>query len=168
MRVRRHTRGVQRGVGRFDMHRAYLWSYCTTIWDDINAVVFDFAESRAGHNARRFLGIAEDGAGGWRGTLICDDYAGYKQAMNAGVIEAGCLAHARRKFHELWANHSSTLAEQALKMFGAIYDVERETKDLSGHERPRVRQLRSRPAADLLHAWLMSNRQKLPEGSATA
>ena len=89
MRVRRHTQGVQRGVGRFDMHRAYLWSYCTTIWDDINAVVFDFAESRAGHNARRFLGIAEDGAGGWRGTLICDDYAGYKQAMNAGVIEAG-------------------------------------------------------------------------------
>jgi hypothetical protein len=24
----------------------------------------------------------------------CDDYAGYKQLMNAGVTEAGCLAHA--------------------------------------------------------------------------
>lgn len=104
------------GLGK--THRAYLWSYCTTVWDDINAVVFDFAESRAGRHARRFLGIDEDGSGGWRGTLICDDYSGYKQTMAAGVTEAGCTAHARRRFHELWVNHSSTLAEQALKLFG--------------------------------------------------
>gem|GEM_PF-3507212 len=75
------------GLGK--THRAYLWSYCTTVWDDINAVVFDFAESRAGRHARRFLGIDEDGAGGWRGTLICADYSGYKQTMAAGVTEAG-------------------------------------------------------------------------------
>ena len=87
------------GLGK--THRAYLSNYCTTVWDDINAVVFDFDESEAGHNARRFLGIGEDGVGGWRGTLICDDYAGYKQAINAGVTEVGCLSHARRKFHEL-------------------------------------------------------------------
>jgi transposase len=149
-------------------HRAYLWSYCSTAWDDISAVVFDFAESRAGHNARRFLGIAEDGTGGWRGTLICDDYAGYKQVMNTGVTEAGCLAHARRKFHELWANHSSTLAEQALKLFGTLYDIEREAKDLTHDERLRIRQLKSRTAADLLHAWLIANRQKVPDGTATA
>ena len=31
------------GLGK--THRAYLWSYCTTGWDDINAVVFDFAEA---------------------------------------------------------------------------------------------------------------------------
>jgi transposase len=154
--------------GHGKTHRAYLWSYCTTVWDDINAVVFDFAESRAGHNARRFLGIDEDGAGGWRGTLICDDYAGYKQTLSAGVTEGGCLAHARRKIHELWANHSSTLAEHALKLFGALYDVEREVKALSIDERKRIRQLKSRPAADLLHAWLLASRQKVPDGGATA
>jgi transposase len=154
--------------GHGKTHRAYLWSYCTTAWDGLNAVVFDFAESRAGHNARRFLGISEDGSGGWRGTLICDDYAGYKQTMSAGVTEAGCLAHARRKFHELWANHSSTLAEHALKLFGALYDIERELKDMPGDERLRIRQLRSRPAADLLHDWLLANRQKVPDGTATA
>lgn len=154
------------GLGK--THRAYLWSYCTTAWDDINAVVFDFAESRAGHNAQRFLGFGEGSAQGWRGTLICDDYAGYKQIMAVGVTEAGCLAHARRKFHELWANHSSTLAEEALKLFAALYDVEREVKDLPADERLRIRQLKSRPAADLLHAWLMANRQKLPDGTATA
>jgi transposase len=154
--------------GHGKTHRAYLWSYCTTAWDDINAVVFDFAESRAGHNARRFLGINEDGSGGWRGALICDDYAGYKQVMNSGVTEAGCLAHARRKFHELWANNQSTLAEAALKLFGTLYDVERETRDTPRDERLRLRQTKARPAADLLHAWLITNRQRVPDGSATA
>lgn len=62
-------------------------------------------------------------------------YAGYKQVMNAGVTEAGCLAHARRKFHELWVNHQSTLAEGALKLFGTLYDIERETKGLQRDER---------------------------------
>ena len=154
------------GLGK--THRAYLWSYCTTVWDDINAVVFDFAESRAGRHARRFLGIDEDGSGGWRGTLICDDYSGYKQTMAAGVTEAGCMAHARRRFHELWVNHSSTLAEQALKLFGALYDIEREIREVPADERLRVRQLKARPAADLLHAWLTANRQKVPDATATA
>jgi hypothetical protein len=154
--------------GHGKTHRAYLWSYCTTVWDDINAVVFDFAESRAGHNAKRFLGIDEDGNGGRRGALICDDYAGDKQVMNAGVTEAGCLAHARRKFHELWVNHQSTLAEGALKLFGTLYDIERQAKDLPREERLRMRQANARPAADLLQAWLIANRQKVPDGSATA
>lgn len=74
----------------------------------------------------------------------------------------------RRKFHELSAKHSSMLAEQALRLFCVLYDVEREVKDLEGRERLRIRQLKSRPAADLLHAWLTANRQKLPDGSATA
>ena len=66
------------------------------------------------------------------------------QAMNAGVTEAGYLAHARSKFHELWANHSNTLAEAALKLFGVLYDVEREVCDLEPDER-----LPSRPASAL-------------------
>ena len=88
--------------------------------------------------------------------------------MSAGVTEAGCLAHARRKFHELWANHQSTLAEGALNLFCTLYDIEREAKDLQRDERLRLRQTRARPAADLLHNWLMANRQKVPDGSATA
>ncbi|MBT2327011.1 transposase [Variovorax paradoxus] len=76
--------------------------------------------------------------------------------------------HARRKFHELWANHSSTLAEQALKLIGTLYDIEREIKDLASDERLHIRQLKARPAADLLHAWLMAHRQKVPDGAATA
>ena len=47
-----------------------------------------------------------------------------------GVTEAGCLAHARRKFHELWANHQSAVGQQALALFARLYEVEREVADL--------------------------------------
>jgi len=39
------------------------------------------------------------------------------------VTEAGCLARARRKFQELWINLKSLVGEQALAMFGRLYDV---------------------------------------------
>jgi len=66
----------------------------------------------------------------WRGTLLCEDNSGYKALFEAGVKEAGCMAHARRKFHDLWANHKSALAEEVLKLFGAPYDVERLAAEL--------------------------------------
>jgi hypothetical protein len=43
--------------GHGKTHRAYLWSYCTTSFNPIKAVVFDFADSRGGQHARAFLGL---------------------------------------------------------------------------------------------------------------
>ena len=106
--------------GHGKTHRAYLWSYCTTTYNATKAVVFDFADSRGGQHARDFLGLP--GEDGWHGSLVCDDFSGYKACFEMGVTEAGCLAHARRKFHELWVNHQSTIGEQALKFFAQLYD----------------------------------------------
>lgn len=146
--------------------RAYLWSYCSTRFDCDRLVVFDFADGRAGRHAMEFLG--HPGHQAWRGALVCDDYAGYKALFANGITEAGCLAHARRKFHELWANHKSTLAEQALALIARLYEVEREVADLPSDERLRIRQVKAKPAADALYAWLLAQRQKVPIGSATA
>ena len=155
--------------GHGKTHRAYLWSYCTTRYNETKAVVFDFAESRAGQHAREFLGLpGSDHNRGWRGKLVCDDYAGYKQLLTMGVTEAGCLAHARRKFFDLWANHKSTVGEEALKYFIQLYEVEREVQDLDRDERRHIRQLKARPVADALNKWLTLQRQKVPDGSATA
>lgn len=135
--------------GNGKTHRAYLWSYCTTTYNDTKAVVFDFADSRAGQHARDFLGLpSEDG---WHGKLVCDDFSGYKACFEMGAREAGCLAHARRKFHELWVNHQSSVAEQALKFFAQLYEVERVVHELDVQQRRRIRQERSRPVADALH-----------------
>jgi len=71
------------GLGR--THRAYLWSYATSEYDDLKTVIYDFADGRAGVHAREFLGD-------WSGKLVCDDYSGYKALFDRGVIEIGCLA----------------------------------------------------------------------------
>ena len=97
--------------GNGKTHSAYLWAYATGAFEHTRAVVYDFCESRAGEHARNFLGT-------WKGSLVCDDFSGYKALLVAGVTEVGCMAHARRKFHELWVNNQSTLAEGALKLFG--------------------------------------------------
>lgn len=114
------------GAGK--THRSYLWAYAPGAFEDLKAVVYDFCESRAGENAKVFLGE-------WRGSLVCDDYAGYKQILKNGVIEVGCLAHARRKFFELHVSNKSQIAHSALEQIGRVYDIERGIKDLPPNER---------------------------------
>ena len=155
--------------GHGKTHKAYLWSYCTTSFNPMRAVVFDFADSRGGQHVREFLGLSGgQNNPGWSGKLVTDDFSGYKACFELGVTEVGCLAHARRKFHELWANHASPTGEQALKFFQELYAIEREVQEKTPAERQRIRQERSRPIADMLQLWLTQQRQKVPDGSATA
>src|ERR1700761_5628928 len=145
------------GLGR--THQAYLWSYSTSEYDDLPAVVYDFADSRSGHHARAFLGS-------WAGKLVCDDYSGYKALFERGVTEVGCMAHARRKFHDLYANHRSDIAEEALRLFGSLYEIEREAREqrLDAGGRWQLRQQRAKPVAELLRQWLVRQRGQVPEG----
>ena len=147
--------------GNGKTHRAYLWAYAPGAFEDLKAVVYDFCETRAGENARAFLGE-------WKGSLVCDDFAGYKAGFAHGVTEAGCLAHARRKFFDLHASSKSQVAESALQQIGMVYEIEREVQDLPADERQRIRQARSRPLLDALHRWMLLTRQKITDGSATA
>ena len=147
--------------GKGKTHRAYVWSYSSTQFDSLHAVVYDFAESRAAAHPKGFLD-------GWRGKLVCDDYSGYKGLFDNGITEVGCLAHARRKFNDLWVNHKSPLAEEALQLFGKLYDVERDAWELSSEQRQRLRQLQSKPIADKLREWLLLQRQRATDGTAIA
>lgn len=147
--------------GKGKTHRAYLWAYTSTQFSDLRAVVYDFAGSRAGEHARAFLD-------GWYGKLVCDDYGGYKASFHQGIIEIGCAAHARRKFFELHANHSSQVAGQALPFFSVLYDIERDAAALNTDERYRLRQSRAKPVCDALHEWMITQRKLVSEGSALA
>ncbi len=40
-----------------------------------------------------------------------DDFSGYKQCFDMGVTEVDCMAHARRKFHEICVYHQSKVGE---------------------------------------------------------
>jgi hypothetical protein len=99
---------------------------------------------------------------------VSDDYIGYKARFAAGITELGCMAHARRKFHELHVNNQSQIAAEALDLFSALYDVERQGEKMSSDARQTLRQQRARPVADTPHRWLLGQRQRVPEGSGTA
>jgi transposase len=142
-------------------HRAYLWAYATGAFEDTKVVVYDFCESRSGEHAQRFLGD-------WRGSLTCDDFSGYKALIASGVTEVGCLAHARRKFFDLHTANQSQIAEFALQQFGRVYEIEREVKELSAEQRQASRQQHTQPVLDALHRWMLLQRQKVSEGSASA
>lgn len=147
------------GTGK--THRSYLWAYAAGEFEALKAVVYDFAPSRAGEHARRFLGD-------WQGSLVCDDFAGYKASFHQGVIEVGCMAHARRKFVELHLANKSSIAATAIELIGQLYGIERELKDKPLQIRQMQRQALSKPIADKLHEWLTLHRIKVPDGSATA
>ncbi|OZY57294.1 IS66 family transposase [Pseudomonas lundensis] len=140
-------------------HRSYVWAYATSQFSDVAAVVYDFSPSRAGEHARNFL---QD----WKGKLVCDDFGGYKASFELGVTEVGCMAHARRKFFELHATNKSTLAEQALRYIQLLYEIESEARDLEPDLRRRIRQEKTVPVMDMLHAWMSAQRDLVPEGSA--
>ncbi len=78
------------------------------------------------------------------------------------------MAHARRKLFELHANHTSLIAAEGLKFFELLYDVERDAKALSAENRKKIRQEKAKPVADALHKWLLLQRSKVTNGSATA
>lgn len=147
--------------GKKKTHRAYVWAYASTSYSPINGVVYEFAPSRAGEHARRFLQ-------GWQGKLVCDDFSGYKACFGQGMSEIGCMAHARRKFFDLHAANQSQLAEYALQQIGLLYEIERQVKLLEPCQRKQLRQDKARPILDAFHQWLVLQRQKVPNGSATA
>jgi len=147
--------------GNKKTHRAYLWAYAPGAFENLKAVVYDFCESRAGEHARTFLGK-------WKGSLVCDDFSGYKASFAGGITEAGCLAHSRRKFFDLHVSNKSQIAAQACAYIGQLYDVEREVKHLGFEERLQIRQTKSKPLAQAFHQWMLLQRRQITDGSATA
>ena len=140
-------------------HRSYVWAYATSQFCETAAVVYDFSPSRAGEHARNFLQ-------GWKGKLVCDDFGGYKASFELGVTEIGCMAHARRKFFELHATNKSQIAEQALRYTQLLYEIESEVRDLEPDLRCRIRQEKAAPVMNRLNAWMIAQRELVPEGSA--
>lgn len=142
-------------------HRAYIWAYSPGQFENLKAVIYDFTETRAGKHAREFLG-------NWQGSILVDDFAGYNALFTQGITELGCMAHARRKFHDLFEANQSEIAQQALVIIGHLYDIEREARDLEPDARWRIRQVKAKPIMDKFHGWLTLQRSKATTGTAIA
>ncbi len=142
--------------------RAYIWAYARGGFDVSPDVVYEFCLGRGAKYPLEFLK-------GWSGTLVCDGYGGYDQVLLQETrVGAACLAHARRKFDELVKDNLSPVGTQALQRIAALYQIERQAKGLLAEERLAIRQSSAKPLCEDLHAWLRLERQRVPEGSATA
>jgi len=143
------------------LKQGYVWAYVTPQHSPIKAVVYDFAQGRGSEYPNAFLQ-------GFKGKLVCDGYNGYKPLFGRGVIEVGCMAHARRKFHELHVTGQSLISIEALELFQTLYAVEREIDEqFEKNQTPlprdaqivrQVRQEKAKPVADKLYAWLQQKR----------
>jgi len=92
-------------------------------------VIYDFCRGRGSRYPADFLAR-------WRRTLSCDDCAGYDTVFKRkGCTEAGCLAHARRKFDELTKARTSPVADQALQRIARLYRVEAQARGMTSAER---------------------------------
>ncbi len=105
----------------------------------------------------------------FEGTLIVDDYSGYKALFRAGrVQEAGCWGHARRKFFEAHKLNRSEIAKQALDWIGHLYEIERQVEELDDAQRLAIRQTRSKPLLKEFKTWLLARQMQLVNADVTA
>ncbi|WP_338847461.1 transposase [Massilia sp. W12] len=75
-------------------------------------------------------------------------------SFDGGVVELGCMAHARRKFFDLNATQPTPITTEALFRFGQLYEIEREAKEMSIEERAALRRRKSIPLLTDFEAWL--------------
>ena len=152
--------------GQGKTKRAYLWAYLWAYRSNVletgpPLVAFDSQLGRAGQYARDFLS-------GWQGHLMVDDFAGYKALFTQGVIERGCLAHARRKFFDLHAASGSPVALEALNRMAALSEIEARGKDLDVAARTELRKDEALPLLQSLHDGLLKTRMTVAQGGGTA
>jgi hypothetical protein len=152
--------------GRGKTKTGRLWTY---VRDDRPAgnttppaVWFTYTPDRKGEHPKAHLS-------NFTGTLQADGYAGYDQVYEGGgILEAGCLAHVRRKFYDLHVAHKSPVAAEALERIGALYVLEKEIRGRQPDERREIRNARSRPLMESLKRWLEETLGKLSRKSDTA
>ena len=156
---------------------ARLWVYVRDdrpfAGSDPPAALFHYSRDRRGEHPRAHLAS-------WAGILQADAYGGYNELYAPGrqpapVIEAGCFAHARRKFFELADVEAAArrksrgqrtgmiypIALEAVQRLDALFEIERGINGKAAEERVAVRQDFSAPLMTDLHAWLTAQLAKL-------
>ncbi|MCC7485071.1 MAG: IS66 family transposase [Burkholderiales bacterium] len=138
----------------------YVWAYRGGPWSAVKAVAFDFAMSRASEHPTRFLAA-------FTGTLVVDGYSGYSAVLRRpDIIEAGCMAHARRPFYEIAQATGSPIAQSALIEIAKLYMIERELKHLPPAQRCEQRRARAAPILAEFKGWLDATHAQSPPKSA--
>ncbi len=131
--------------GAKQCRKGRIWCY---LGDEANPyTVYDYTPSRSRDGPAKWLA-------GYEGYLQADAYGGYDGVFHTqNVTEVACWAHARRKFYDA-QDSDEARSTQMLSLIGQLYQVERESKELSAALRMAVRQERSLPVLAKIKTWL--------------
>lgn len=154
---------LEPGLGR--TRKGRLWTY---VRDDRPfagpsppAVLYRYSPDRKGEHPRAHLKE-------FRGILQADGYAGFAGLYDGKVVEAACVAHARRKFWDAHERTKAPLAHEALQRIAALYRIEETIRGRPPDQRLRVRQENTAPLVADLRTWMEASLRRLPGRSDTA
>lgn len=145
---------------------ARLWVY---VRDDRNAgsqlppaVWFAYSPDRRGTHPQQHLT-------GYSGILQADAYGGYNALYDDGrITEAACMAHARRKIHDVHVRIPTSITAEALRRIGELYAIEAEIRGSPAETRLEVRRARTIPLMQSLYDWTQQQMTLLSRHSDTA
>ena len=181
--IERHVLSAERLHGDDTTIRILAKSKCTTgrIWTYVRddwpfagpappAAVYYASSDRRGDHPQKHLAC-------FSGTLQADCYSGFNplfdpQQKKQPITPAFCMAHARRGFFELAdieknaregekGKPISPIALDAVRRLDALFEIERAINGKAAAERHAVRQEKSKPLLDDMHAWLLRERETL-------
>jgi transposase len=102
------------------------------------------------------------------GVLQADAFPGYDKIFADGrVREAACMAHARRKIHDLHVRKATVTTTEALRRIGELYAIEEQIRGQLPEHRKRIRQAQARPLLDAFEVWLRARLLTLSTQSDT-
>jgi transposase len=135
---------------------------------DPPAVAYFFSADRKGAHPQEHLS-------GFSGILQADAYSGFRALYEPDPVskvprirQAGCWAHLRRDFHDIWTSTKSAVAADALAQIGALYDIERAMAGQPAETRLAVRQDKSKPRVETFKSWCERQLPPLPGKSELA
>ena len=181
--IERHVLAAERLHGDDTTIRILAKGKCTTgrIWTYVRddrpfagpappAAVYYASSDRRGEHPHKHLAS-------FAGILQADCFSGFEAMFDPKrkaqpITPAFCMAHARRGFFELAdiqknARESkkgkpiSPVALEAVRRLDALFEIERAINGRSADERRAVRQEKSKPLLDDMHAWLLLTRETL-------
>jgi len=124
--------------------KGYLWVYVNREGD----CVYEWHMGRS-------VKCAEGMLAGYRGLLQSDAYQVYETlSCKEGFLLVGCMAHARRKFHEAWRDNDERPSGWYILKIGELYKIERQLKENPGLDCLAVRKERSLPVLEQIKGRL--------------
>lgn len=146
------------GRGRTKTGRLWVYARDDRPWNgpDPPAALYLYSSDRKAERPASHLAT-------FTGVVQVDGYPGFDRLTQGGRIQiAGCWAHARRKFYEVYEATASPIAAEALQRIAELYAIETTVRGQPAATRQTMRQSATGPLMVALKAWLDQQLARLP------